>query len=395
MQTRAEAYRGLHLSIFAGAFVFGIVMSSLGSLLPSLTVTVGLQKADAGLLFLFMNFAMLLGSLVFGPICDRFGFRLLLVLSALLISGAFASLSRAAGYGSIVFAVSILGFAGGALNGGTNALLNDISPDRRQSALNLLGIFFGVGALFTPFFIGSLITTMGLRFILVSLSVLTLAPFVFFLLARFPAAKYGGGFRPSELRAVLASPLLYLFGFLLLFESGNEFTVGGWVSSFLEESHGLGQSAAAYVLAGYWGAVLVGRLAASRMGARLSSATLVAGGALLAMLSAVGLIFSGNSVLAAFFVTLVGLGLATIFPTTLAQAGAVFASHSGTAFSVVFVLALCGGMTSPWLVGKIAQNHGIGTGFWVTVVSCAAIVILQAVIRRSARRFTISGQSSA
>ena len=391
MQTKAETYRGLHLSIFAGAFVFGVVMSCLGSLLPSLTATLGLQKVDAGMLFLFMNFAMLMGSLVFGPICDRFGFRLLLVASALLISGAFAMLSRAAGYVPIAVSVSILGFAGGSMNGGTNALLNDISPDRRQSALNLLGIFFGVGALFTPFFIGSLITTLGLRLILVSLSTLTLAPFALFTLARFPAAKHEGGFRPSELKAVLASPLLYLFGFLLLFESGNEFTVGGWVSSFLEERHGLGQSVAAYILAGYWGAVLVGRLAASRIGTRISAASLVTGGALLAMLSTVGLIFSGNGPVAAFFVALVGLGLATIFPTTLAQAGAVFASHSGTAFSVIFVLALCGGMTSPWLVGRIAQNQGIGAGFWVTVVSCGAIALLQAVIGRATRRARRSG----
>jgi len=386
MHAKSEAYPGLHLSIFAGAFVFGVVMSSLGSLLPSLTLTLGLQKVDAGMLFLFMNFAMLMGSLVFGPVCDRFGFRLLLVASALLISGAFAMLSRSAAYSSIVVSTSVLGFAGGALNGGTNALLNDISPERRQSALNLLGIFFGIGALFTPFFIGSLITTLGLRFILISLSILTLAPFALFVLARFPAAKHGGGFQPSELRAVLSSPLLYLFGFLLLFESGNEFTVGGWVSSFLEERHNLGQSAAAYALAGYWGAVLVGRMAASRIGARMSGATLVAGGALLAMLSTIGLIFSGNSAVAALCIALVGLGLATIFPTTLAQAGTAFASHSGTAFSVIFVLALCGGMTSPWLAGKIAQDQGIGAGFWVTVVSCGAIVLLQLAIRRAARR---------
>ena len=337
---------------------------------------------------LFMNFAMLLGSLVFGPVCDRFGFRLLLMASALLISGAFAMLSWAVGYAWIVVSMSILGFAGGALNGGTNALLNDISPDRRQSALNLLGIFFGVGALFTPFFTGSLITTLGLRLILISLSILTLAPFALFMLARFPAAKHGGGFQPPELRAVLGSPLLYLFGFLLLFESGNEFTIGGWVSSFLEERHGLGPSAAAYILAGYWGAVLVGRLAASRISAGVSAVTLVTGGALLAMLSTIGLIFSGNGAAAAIFVALVGLGLATIFPTTLAQAGAAFASHSGTAFSVIFVLALSGGMTAPWLVGRIAQDQGIGAGFWVTAVSCGAIVLLQAVIRRAARRIS-------
>ena len=147
-------------------------------------------------------------------------------------------------------------------------------------------------------------------------------------------------------------------------------------------------SAAAYALAAYWGAVLAGRLAASRIGARLSAATLVAAGAVLAMISMTGLILSGNGTVGVVFVALAGLGFATIFPTTLAQAGAAFASHSGTAFSVIFVLALCGGMTAPWLVGRIAQNQGIGAGFWVTVASCGAIVLFQALIRRKAGKFT-------
>ena len=62
--------------------------------------------------------------------------------------------------------------------------------------------------------------------------------------------------------------------------------------------------------------------------------------------------------------TLIGLGFAAIFPTELAQAGEAFAKFSGTAFSVIFVAALCGGMISPWLAGKIAHAH------------CAMIVLL-------------------
>ena len=67
-RTKSASYRGLALSIFAGAFVFGIVMSSLGALLPALSASVGIEKADAGKLFLAMNFSMLVSSLLFGPI---------------------------------------------------------------------------------------------------------------------------------------------------------------------------------------------------------------------------------------------------------------------------------------------------------------------------------------
>ena len=378
-------YPRLQVSIFAGAFVFGIVMSSLGALLPVLTSSLGLDKATAGSLFLGMNFAMLVGSLVFGPVCDRFGFRLLLLASTLLIGGAFLVLSGAANHAAILPALILLGLGGGTLNGGANALLNDISPERRQSALNLLGIFFGCGALFTPFAIGALLGAVGLRAILAGLGFLTAAPFVLFVRARFPGAKHQAGFKSGELRSVLASPLLYLFGLLLFFQSGNEFTVGGWVSTLLQEQHDMGPRAAAYTLTAYWAAIMAGRLVASRIGARAASPLMVVSGALVALAASVGLILSRSSFAAIVWVALAGLGFAPIFPTALAQAGARFAGYSGTAFSAIFVMALGGGMTAPWLVGRIAQSGGIGAGFWVTVVSCGAIALLQVIIAGASR----------
>lgn len=385
MKTAADRFPALTLSIFAGAFVFGIVMSSLGSLLPALFGAIGFEKLDAGRLFLFMNLGMLVSSLLFGPICDRFGFRATLLASTLLIAAGFLSLSAAGSYGTVLLALAMLGFGGGALNGGTNALLNDISPDRRGSALNLLGIFFGFGALFTPFLIGSLLEKLGLRHILYCLVLLTMAPFILFLAARFPPAKHEGGFSWLECRKVLQSPLLFLFGFLLFFESGNEFTMGGWISTYLGDRLAVDPRFAAYILAGYWTAIMVGRFAVSRLGSRISSSLLVIASALLALSASIGLISSGSAAAAAVSALLIGLGFAAIFPTTLAQAGTAFADYSGTAFSIIFAMALSGGMSAPWLVGRIAQNYGVGAGFWVTVVSCAAIALLQWIIRLQSR----------
>ncbi len=380
MNSTPERYPLLTVSIFAGAFVFGIVMSALGSILPSLFEAIGFEKGAAGGLFFVMNLGMLTSSLLFGPVCDRFGFRATLIVSTLLIAASFSALSGAGSYGAILLSLSVLGFGGGALNGGANALLNDISPDRRASALNLLGIFFGFGALFTPFFIGSLLAIMGLRLILLSLAALALASLGLFVVARYPEAKHVAGFSWPSCRRALTSPLLLLFGVLLFFESGNEFTIGGWLTTYLGDKLAVAPRLAAYVLAGYWTALMIGRLAVSRLATRMSSSSLVILSALLALSASLGLIFSGGAAAAAASAALIGLGFAAIFPTTLAQAGAAFADYSGTAFSVIFAMALTGGMTAPWLVGRIAQSHGVGVGFWVTVAGCAAIAILQWII---------------
>jgi fucose permease len=250
----------------------------------------------------------------------------------------------------------------------------------------MLGIFFGIGALLTPFLIGTLLDRLGLHLILICLLAMSIAPFLLFLSAGFPAPKHEGGFSRGELRSVLGNPLLFLFGFLLFFQSGNEFTIGGWVSTYLGERFGLSGSVSAYVLAGYWAAVMVGRLLVSRFGGRIASSTLVLGSSVLALTGCLGLILAGPQAAVCASVVLIGLGFAAIFPTTLAQAGTVFPEYSGTAFSVILVMALSGGMSAPWLVGRIAQTHGVGAGFWITASSCAAIAVLQVIIRLRSRQ---------
>ncbi|HZS05477.1 MAG TPA: MFS transporter [Blastocatellia bacterium] len=375
-------YRGLTLAIFAGAFVFGVVMASLGAMLPGLVEKIGFDKGGAGALFLAMNFAMLIGSLVFGPVCDRFGFRLLLLASIVLVGAAYTSLALAGSYAAITFSLAALGLGGGALNGATNALVNDISPERRGAALNSLGIFFGVGALVTPFLIGALNGRLGLRAIICLFALFTLAPFVLYLTVDFPAPKHAGGLPRGELAAVLRSPLLYLFAFVLFFQSGNEFTVGGWLSTFLAERFRIEAGQAAFVLAGYWAAVMAGRSVCGWLSGRVKGATLVCASALLAAAAVACLLLAQSGAVAIAAVIFIGLGFAAIFPTTLAQAGEAFAQFSGTAFSVIFVVALSGGMTAPWLAGKIAQTRSIETGLGLVIFNCAMIFLLQLIVAR-------------
>ena len=50
-----------------------------------------------------------------------------------------------------------------------------------------------------------------------------------------------------------------------------------------------------------------------------------------------------------------------------AQAGNLF----------LFVIALAGSMTAPWVTGNLAQTHGLARAMLVPVVNCTMIVILQ------------------
>lgn len=372
----------LQFSAWAGMFVFGIVMAILGAILPALFERIGFGAGAAGNLFLTMNFAMLVATLFFGPVVDRFGFKSILAVAAVLVAVAFLALSRASSYGVVLAAAVVLGLGGGALNGGTNALTSDLNEgEKRASALNVLGINFGFGALFIPFLIGTMRQALGLGRILALATLLSLVPFVIYVVLRFPRAKHAQGFPIKDAAAIARNPLLWLTGFILFFESANEFTVGGWISSHLERTFGVAASGAALVLAGYWAAIMAGRLVSSRLVRRVRNETLILMSAVLSLAAALLMALAPSGAAAAAGAVLIGAGFAAIYPTTLAIVGANFAAFSGTAFSVVIALGLVGGMLAPWLAGRIAEASSLRQGFIIPVVNCAMIIVLTLVVR--------------
>ena len=385
----------LRASAWAGIFVFGIVMAILGAILPSLFERIGFGAGAAGNLFLTMNFAMLVTTLFFGPLVDRFGFKAVLAVSALLVAVAFLMLSRAATYGLVLGAAVVLGLGGGGLNGGTNALTSDLHEgEKRGAALNVLGIFFGFGALSIPFLIGTLREALGVPRILALATFLSLVPFVIYVALKFPAAKHAQGLPIKAAAGIARDPLLWLTAFILFFQSANEFTVGGWISTYLQTTFGVGAGPAALVLAGYWAAVMAGRLVSSRLVRAVRSETLILWSAALALAAALLMALAPSGAAAAAGAVLIGAGFAAIYPTTLAIVGANFAAFTGTAFSVVIAVGLFGGMLAPWLAGRIAEASSLRQGLLIPVVDCALIVVLTVLVSRVTKQRTKEARPS-
>lgn len=363
-------------------FIFGIVMAILGAILPQLADNLNLQRTQAGNLFFVMNLGMLAATLFFGPVVDRFGFKLLLALGSLLVGLSFTGLAYSSSYGLVMLSVVFLGLAGGVLNGGSNALVNDLHPGRRAAALNFLGVFFGFGAMLVPLIIGGFLKQLGLRPVILIAAGLSLIPFILFSAFSFPRPKQAQGFPLKDVKKIVSSGLLWLAAFILFFQSGNEFSVGGWLSSYFREKFQFGLSQSALVLSGYWFFLIVGRFLYPALNRLWKRETVVMLSVVVALVSVAGLILSPAGWLAVAFALLVGLGFAAIYPTTLAVIGEKFPEFSGTAFSLAISIGLGGGMLSPWLIGRVSQAYSLQVGLLVPLFSLAMILVLQIIIRR-------------
>jgi MFS transporter, FHS family, glucose/mannose:H+ symporter len=365
-----------------GIFVFGVVLAILGAILPSLFEAVDLNPAQAGSLFLFLNLGALLVTLLSGAAFDRFGFRLILIGCSVLVGGAILIIAGAGTYPLLGAGSFVLGLGGGGLNVGTNALVSDLYPRGQAVALNRLGIFFGLGTFFIPLSIGILLGALGLGPILVLTAAVGFSPAVLFWITPFPRPKHMGGFPVREAVSLVRQPVVLAMGLLLFFQSGNEITTSGWLTTYLVERLSLTPARAALYLSGFWGALVLGRLTASWALSRIRPSTLVQIGAAAAGLF-LALLLAASHAAAAFLLScLVGFAMAFIFPTVMGEATRRFPQFSGTVIGVLLTLALTGGMLAPWIAGLLAEAFDIALVLALPVAGFFAVFCCQTLIKR-------------
>ena len=381
----AHSIRLLNGAAYASMFVFGIVMAVLGAILPLLGLHLQFATADIGKLFLVMNAAMLASSLVLGLAMDRFGMKPPLAIGPLLVAAALCVMMRANAFVALLPAVVLLGIGGAALNGAANTLVADLhdDPRRKGAALNLLGVFFGFGALFLPFVIGALVARYSASQILIATSVLCAAVGIFSSLRSFPAPKQRHAFPLADVPRFLRSPLVLAFACLLFFESGVEFTLGGFISTYLLHDIGLSSIAiASWILAAYWASIMIARGVLSRIALRMEPYRVLllsaCGAGLGALVSAV----APGPAVATLGIVICGCSLAGVYPTSLGIAGDRFRSHSGTVFGILFAIALAGGMVLPFIAGQIGAAAGLRWIFGMIAAAFAAIAALSRIARR-------------
>ena len=368
-----------------GMLTFGIVLTLLGSILPALTERFAVDKAEAGSLFSLLSLGILVGSVVFGPIADRFGYKLLLVGSTALILLSVEGIAAAPTFGWLRAAVFVVGFGGGVVNGGTNALVADISEEGRGAGLSLLGVFFGIGAFGLPFTLGFLVERFDYSELVAGVGGLVLVPLLYCAAVRFPAAKQTQGFPLGQGLRLLKEPLLLLCGLMLFLQSGMEITSGGWTTTYFGEELGLEADDALFFLSLFWLGMTLARLLLGVLLKRIAPVRVLLLCQAVAFVGAVLLLASHDLRLAAPGIFLLGAGLAGGFPIVLGLVGDRYPDLSGTAFSIVLVMALTGGSLLPYLTGVLGEQLGLRASFLVLPVGLVlAAALLGATVRRMA-----------
>jgi len=342
-----------------GLLLFGIILITLGSILPSLKIRFEHDRLKTGLLAAILPVGILISSLIFGPFVDRYGYKLLLILSVILSAIAFAGLAFTYSAFILYACIFLIGFGGGIINGATNALVSDISLENKGANLSILGVFFGIGALGMPLLLGILSKYFSYSTILSAVGFFMLLPVIYFVFVIFPAPKHALGFPLKEGIKLLKEPALLLTSFFLFFQSGVESLINNWATSFLADKVKATNEQALYALSFSLVGLTVTRLVLGALLKRISSFVILLFSLLIIVAGSLILVYatSYNYAFAGLIIT--GAGLAAGFPVILGYIGQLYANLSGTAFSIALVIGLAGNTIINYLFGMITDKYSI------------------------------------
>jgi len=343
-----------------GMLLFGIVLISLGSILPHLRDRFELSDLSTGSLLTLLPFGILLGSLIFGPVVDRYGYKILLLSSGLMIFFGLEGIFLTGNMTILRISVFLIGFGGGAINGGANAMAADTAEGDRGARLSLLGVFFGIGALGVPLLLGLLIHVLSYEKILFWIGILVFLSTLSFLLIKFPPPKQPQGFPIREASKLLRDPWIILTGFVLFIQSGMEGLANNWSTTFLQDNKEFINQHALFSLSCLVTGMIVMRLILGWALNRVKSAQVLIGSIGLSIAGSL-LVYLTETPLATYAgMSILGAGLAACFPVVMGYVAGRYTSLSGTALSMVLVLALSGNMVCNYGMGLIANVHGTG-----------------------------------
>ena len=341
----------------AGMFLFGVTLITLGSVATDLRFKFQLSGTDAGTLFSILPFGILTGSLVFGPVCDRYGYKYLLILACIGMFAGFEGIAYSNSHRLLEVCIYIFGVGGGIVNGATNAVVADISPEHKGANLSLLGVFFGLGALGMPLVLGMLKNTSSFSIVAI-VGWLTLAVAAIYTFINFPPAKQKENAILTNWKS-LFQWLLLLIAFFLFFQSSFEAIINNWATTYLATKDVMNESQALYALSLHIVGMIAMRLLTGSLLRDISEIKIM-WSCLLMLFIGIALMQIGETkttIIAGLIFS--GAGLAGGFPLMLGITGKHFAQISGTAFSFVFTVALIGNMLINYFMGIIVDEFGV------------------------------------
>jgi MFS family permease len=366
----------------------GFIFASWAVRVPAVKQQVGASPAGLGLALLGLSAGAVATMLLAGSLCHRFGSQRITVVSCALLSVTLALPALAHSAVTLGLMLLVFGAAYGALNVAMNSVAVDAVAALGRPVMPTFHAAWSFGGLagaglggllaahLSPEQHLLLIALAGL--IVAALAARPLAARAALLRAGEPPASPSGASSsgasssgedgPPWRRALRTGRVVGLFGFIAMCAAYDEGAIGDWGALHLRQDL---RASAALAAAGYAAFALAeatGRLSGTTLLERLGRTPVLVLGGLTACAGMLVASLAPEVWLALVGFAATGLGLANLFPATMARAG-LLAGPSGVALTSM--LGYSGFLLGPPAIGFLASEFGLRAG--LTTLSFLAL----------------------
>jgi fucose permease len=359
-----------------------------GLLVPSLIRSIkdSFDQSDAGIGVFYFVYAVFYaaGSLGGGLVTERFGRRTVLTVVAVLHAVGLVGFGLAPSWGWFLVAALPAGLGAGGLDGGGNGLILDLYQSGRGRALNLLHVFFSLGALSAPLAVGRLVES-GVAWpsIATATGVAALAIGVAFLVVPMPHGRVGpasadpaGATRTrGRMGDRLAAPLI-LLAIAISCYVASEVGVSNWLVRFLEPAP---ITVATTALSLFWAGLAIGRLVAARLADRFDHVRFAAAASVAMSIALIGAILVPSLPASIALFALAGVATGPVFPMIIAIGGDRYPDRTSAVSGFLSGAAVVGSIIYPPIMGFLSVTVGLTVAMLGTVLlglACAGALIL-------------------
>jgi fucose permease len=371
------------IALHIGFVVAGMATTLLGPILPALTERWRMSDVVAGTLFTAQFLSAMTATLVAPALAGRIGARGALALGFTLLAVGIVTIGLAP-HAIGVLATVVYGLGLGVVLPLTNIAVAAAQPDRAASALNLVNVSWGVGAVIWPIAVRSLgsvesvaapTSALAMACAVMAIACRVVIPAALLSVRRLTDGADHGGAKalPPQLsaKAEAPSPQLprhatmarsgmvgraVLLGTLIFLYVGTENAVAGWVAEFARRMVAGATTIWALAPTAFWAALTTGRLLAAVALRRITESALIRSGLVLATLGVVAITFAASTpggVIAGAAAT--GLGLSAIFPLLWALVTRSVGALAPAAAGPLYAAGGLGGAVMPWVVGAVSS----------------------------------------
>lgn len=364
-------------NLFYVYFVQGFAVIMLGAILPMLQEDYALDYQVSGMLLSVQSVGYALAGLGAGFLPFYLGLKNSFIFLTAGIAVGMGMLLVSGNPIWLLVAMALIGIGRGAGTNYNNQIMSDLARGN-ASPLNMMHGFFAVGSCIAPVAVMICSNTLGWKLAAAVATVLAVINIFTMIPMKLDNSRPSRGKNKTERAGgslgFFREKIFWVTMLICFFYQCIESSMMGWLTSFFVGSNVMTNDSAQIVTSALWVALLVGRFSCSAFALRFRPYQM------LLVMSAAQLGFLFMLIRSYSFGTMMiatiglGLGMSGMYATSVSNGGDLFARYP-LCMGFFVLMTSTGAIIAPAIVGMIANNTDMRTGFAFLLITAAALII--------------------